>query len=79
VKSVTVGPGDVLFIPRGTVHGFDNHGTALARGLIVITPGLLGPVFFQEVGAIMKVGEPPDIAHIAQVMQRDGLRPVVPG
>jgi len=42
-ESVTVGPGDVLFIPRGAVHGFDNHGTALARGLSVITPGLLGP------------------------------------
>src|SRR5215472_6166761 len=40
---VTVGPGDVLFIPRGTVHGFNNRGTVLARALSVITPGVLGP------------------------------------
>lgn len=40
-ESVGVGPGDVLLIPRGGVHGFDNRGTALARALSVITPGLL--------------------------------------
>lgn len=77
-ESVTVGSGDVLFIPRRTVHGFDNRGTAPARGLCVITPGLLGPAFFQEVGVIVNAGGPPDVARIAQVMQRHGLRPVVP-
>jgi quercetin dioxygenase-like cupin family protein len=77
-ESVTVGRGDVLFIPRGAVHGFDNRGTAAARGLSVITPGLLGPSFFQEIGAIVNAGGPPDIARIAQVMQRHGLRPVAP-
>ncbi len=74
----TVGPGDVLFIPRGAVHGFENCGTDLAHGLSVITPGLLGPAFFQEVGAIVNAGGPPDVARIAQVMQRHGLRPVAP-
>jgi quercetin dioxygenase-like cupin family protein len=77
-ESVTVGPGDVLFIPRGTVHAFDNRGTAVARGLSVITPGLLGPRYFQEVGAIVNAGGSPDIARIAQVMQRHGLHPVMP-
>ena len=77
-ESVAVGPGEVLFIPRGTVHGFDNRGTPAARALSFITPGLLGPRFFQEVGAIVNAGGPPDIARITQVMQRHGLRPVVP-
>jgi len=77
-ESVTVGPGEELFIPRGAVHGFDNRGTAAARGLSVITPGLLGPNFFQEVGDIVNAGGPPDIARITQVMQRHGLRPVAP-
>jgi len=77
-ESVAVGPGDVLFIPRGTVHAFDNRGTAAAHEPSVITPGLLGPSFFQEIGAIVNAGGPPDISRIAQVMQRHGLRPVVP-
>jgi quercetin dioxygenase-like cupin family protein len=77
-ESVTVGPGDVLFIPRGAVHGFDNRGTAAARGLSVVTPGLLGPAFFREIGAVVNAGGPPDIARIREVMLRHGLRPVVP-
>lgn len=77
-ESVPVGPGDVLFIPRGAVHGFDNRGTEPAHGLSVITPGLLGPVYFQEVAALLNADGPPDIARITQVMQRHGLRPVVP-
>jgi len=48
------------------------------HGLSVITPGLLGPAFFQEVGAIVNAGGPPDVARIMQVMQRHGLRPVAP-
>jgi len=75
-EPVTLGPGDVLFIPRGAVHGFENRGTATARGLSVITPGLLGPNFFQEIGAVVNAGGPPDIARITQVMLRHGLRPV---
>ncbi len=77
-ESVTVGPGDVLFIPRGAVHGFDNLGTAAARALSVITPGLLGPAFFQQIGAVVNAGGPPDIARITEVMLRHGLRPVAP-
>ena len=75
-ESIVVGPGDVLFIPRGAVHGFDNRGTATAHALSVITPGVLGPAYFEEVGAIVNAGGPPDIARIMQVMQRHGLRPV---
>jgi uncharacterized RmlC-like cupin family protein len=77
-ESIEVGPGDVLFIPRGTVHGFDNRATATARGLSVITPGVLGPAYFQEVGAIVNAGGPPDIARVMQVMQRYDLRPASP-
>ena len=46
-ESVTVGPGDVLFIPRRTVHGFDNRGTALARGQCHHT-GAAWPCFLAE-------------------------------
>ncbi len=73
-----VGPGDVLFIPRGVVHGFENRGTEMARALSVITPAVLGPAYFQEIAGVVNVGGPPDVAAIMEVMRRHGLRPVLP-
>ena len=75
-KKVASGPGNAVFIPRGTVHGFENVGAATARQLSVITPGLLGPDFFREMGEVLSAGSPPDIKRLAAVMQRHGLRPV---
>jgi len=72
-----VGRGDVLFIPRGHVHRFENLGADDARMLSVITPGLLGPDYFRDVAAILQAGGPPDLKKIGEVMRRHGLRPVV--
>lgn len=76
-RRVTVGPADVLFIPRGCVHYFENLGTVDMRGLSVITPGLLGPEYFREVGDVLNVGGPPDIERIMTIMRRHGLRPAL--
>jgi len=76
-ESRPVGRGDVLFIPRGHVHRFENHGTEDARMLSVITPGLLGPDYFREIAAALPAAGPPDVQRIAEVMRRHGLRPVV--
>ena len=76
-ESRPVGRGDVLFIPRGHVHRFENHGTEDARMLSVITPGLLGPDYFREIAAALPPAGPPDVQRIAEVMRRHGLRPVV--
>jgi quercetin dioxygenase-like cupin family protein len=72
-----VGPGEVLFIPRGVVHRFDNIRGADAKMLAVVTPGLLGPDFFREMAAIVNsaTGGPPNPAALAQVMCRHGLTP----
>ena len=75
---VGVGPGEVLFIRRGVVHHFENRGDVEARALSVVTPGLLGPSYFREIGEIVNAGGPPDIPRIMAVMQRHGLRPVPP-
>lgn len=75
-RNVGVGRGDVLFIPRGSVHQIANLGVADARGLSVITPGLLGPEFFREMADVLNAGGPPNIERIAAVMRRHGLRPV---
>jgi quercetin dioxygenase-like cupin family protein len=72
-----VGPGETLFIPRGAIHHFDNTGASDARALAIVTPGILGPDFFREVGAILDAaaGGPPDFAALGEVMRRHGLTP----
>jgi quercetin dioxygenase-like cupin family protein len=72
-----IGPGEVAFIPRGAVHRFDNFSGAPARGLAVITPGILSPDFFREMAAVLKAaaGGPPDHAALAAIMKRHGLTP----
>ena len=72
-----VGPGEVLTIPRGVVHGFDNPGDVDARALAVVTPGILGPDYFREIAGVLaqSAGGPPDLAALAEVMRRHGLTP----
>ena len=75
--STDVGPGEVLHIPRGAVHHFENAGEVDAKALGIVTPGILGPDFFREVAAILEAtaGGPPDTAAIGAVMRRHGLTP----
>ena len=42
-------PGSLVEVPRGTVHAFQNHGTAPARRLVMFTPAGVER-FFAEVG-----------------------------
>lgn len=72
-----VGPGEALCIPRGAVHQFDNRGDVDAKALAIVTPGILGPEYFREVGAVLAeaAGGPPDFAAIGAVMRRHGLTP----
>ena len=73
-----IGPGDVLFIPRGHVHQFENLDTQDARMLSVIAPGLLGPQYFRDIGEVVNSGGPPNVERIMEVMRRHGLRPAPP-
>src|SRR5436305_5607820 len=38
-----IGAGEVLCIPRGAVHQFDNRRYVDASALAIVTPGILGP------------------------------------
>ena len=69
-----IGPGDHLFIPRGTVHGFDNHSGETATCLCVLTPGVLGPEYFRELAALVAAGAP-DEAKVREIMLKHGLVP----
>jgi quercetin dioxygenase-like cupin family protein len=72
-----IGPGEVLCIPRGAVHRFDNRYAADAKMLAIVSPGVLGPDYFREIAAVVKAATagPPDPAAIAEVMLRHGLTP----
>ena len=72
---IDVGPGEVLCIPRGAVHKFENPHGVDAKALAVVTPGILGPDYFREVAAILAAaaGGPPDFAALGEVMRRHGL------
>ena len=72
-----VGPGDVLLIPRGAVHRFDNTHDVDAKALAIVSPGILGPDYFRDIAAVVDAaaGGPPDLAAIAAVMHDHGLTP----
>ena len=70
-----IGPGELLHIPRGAVHRFDNASGSDASMLAVVTPGVLSPAYFRELAALAAAGGPPDLAAIAEVMRRHGLTP----
>jgi quercetin dioxygenase-like cupin family protein len=74
-KVTEVGPGQVLVIPRGAVHRFDNFHSTTATLLTVITPGILGPSYFREVADLLRAsaGGPADLASLGQIMHRHGL------
>lgn len=76
-RKTDIGPGEVLYIPRGAIHRFDNSRAADATMLAIVTPGVLGPDYFREIAAVIGVaaGGPPNPAAIAEVMLRHGLTP----
>jgi len=76
-KQIDVGPGQVLCIPRGAVHRFDNNGIQDAKALCVITPAAIGPQYFREAGEVIQAaaGGPQDRTKMAEIMRRHGLTP----
>jgi mannose-6-phosphate isomerase-like protein (cupin superfamily) len=71
--------GEVVFIPRGAVHAFENRSDADAKFLAVVTPGVFGADYFNEIAAVLSAaaGGPPDPAAIGEVMRRHGLTPAI--
>jgi quercetin dioxygenase-like cupin family protein len=72
-----VGPGEVLCIPRGVVHRFDNDHEVDAKMLAIVSPGILSFDYFREMAAVIKgaTDGPPDPVALAEVMERHGLTP----
>ncbi len=78
--TMEIGVGEALCVPRGAVHGFENHGAADATYLAIATPGVFGPDYFREIGEVLAAssGGPPDHATLGEVMHRHGLTPSQP-
>jgi quercetin dioxygenase-like cupin family protein len=76
-QQTNIGPGELLCIPRGVVHRFDNTHGGDTTMLAIVSPGILGPSYFREIAAVIKAaaGRPPDPARLAEVMRRNGLTP----
>jgi quercetin dioxygenase-like cupin family protein len=79
-KAHEVGPGDVVFIPRGSVHGFFARNEEEVSILTVTTPALFPIEYFREIGAILEAAGdgPPDKGAIVATMLRYGVTPAVP-
>jgi len=77
---IEVGPGQVLCIPRGAVHRFDNLGGTDVKQLAVITPAVMGPAYFREAAEVINAaaGGPPDPAKMMDVFRRNGMTMVPP-
>jgi quercetin dioxygenase-like cupin family protein len=75
-----VGPGQVLCIPRGAMHRFDNLGSVDVKQLVVISPAIMGPAYFREAAEVIRAaaGGPPDRAKMMDVFRRHGMTMAVP-
>jgi quercetin dioxygenase-like cupin family protein len=76
-SEVAVGPGESVCIRRGVIHGFVNDSDGDATFLAIASPGIFGPEYFHELGAVLGSadGAPPDRDAVAAVMRRHGLTP----
>lgn len=79
-RTLDIRPGEAFCVPRGAVHGFDNHGTEDAKFLAISSPGLMKPDYFREIHEVLAAtpGVPPDAAKVGEVMRRHGLTPALP-
>jgi quercetin dioxygenase-like cupin family protein len=73
-REVVLKPGQTIFIKRGIVHAFRNDTQEVASALCILTPGVLGPVYFREIAAAL-AGGAPDPAKMKAIMLRYGLVP----
>jgi mannose-6-phosphate isomerase-like protein (cupin superfamily) len=56
-KMLKLGPGDVVFVPRGTAHGFVSTGPEVGRQIIISSPGGVFDAMIAEV-IMLDTGSP---------------------
>ncbi len=61
-QTVEAGPGDFLHAPRGSLHTFQNVGSAVGRQLVVVGPAGDFEAFVEETGESTTASLPPVLA-----------------
>ncbi|MBZ5557605.1 MAG: cupin domain-containing protein [Acidobacteriia bacterium] len=56
-QRLELGPGDMMFAPRGTPHSIKNVGTETGRELVINSPGGIFEAFIHEAAAALSGGE----------------------
>src|SRR5215204_5222347 len=76
-RQTEVGPGEMLCIPRGVVHRFDNNHGVDATMLAIVSPGILGPDYFIFISMVLQAPTSTLFPYttLADVMRRHGLTP----
>jgi mannose-6-phosphate isomerase-like protein (cupin superfamily) len=69
-RTERVGPGGVVRVPPGLVHGFGNPGSAPATLLLIISPAGVHEGYFRELAAILAEPGAPDAAAIGALRAR---------
>ena len=67
-----VAPGGVVYLPRGTEHGFRNVGEIPSRHWIITTPSGF-EVFFSRCADEFAKATPPDMGRIAEIFSEHGI------
>ena len=67
-----VAPGGVVYLPRGTEHGFRNIGETPSRHWIITTPSGF-EVFFSRCADEFAKTTPPDMGRIAEIFGEHGI------
>ncbi|HET8851837.1 MAG TPA: cupin domain-containing protein [Ktedonobacteraceae bacterium] len=84
-KVLQCGPGEVIYVPRGVPHAFENASTEPARMLILQAPGGIHEQYFAEawepiedLATLPPEAGPPDFEKIRAAAQRHGIEMVPP-
>ena len=67
-----VAPGGVVYLPRGTAHGFRNIGESPSHHWIITTPSGF-EVFFSRCADEFAKPAPPDMGRIAQIFSEHSI------
>lgn len=74
--SVTKGPGDAVFVPRGTPHTFHVLGPGPARWITIVTPGGMEGFFVEMAAGGYRI--PQQIAEVSRIAANYALEFVGP-
>ena len=84
-QTLELGPGGIVFVPKGTPHGFTNSGSEPARLLQVVSPGANFEQLLLELGepiadpsAPPPPSGPPDLEKIVMVAGKYGVQLLPP-